>query len=302
MTHPPRVELEKTNALLKAKLLHLLPAPEKRNTAINGLSISRYDAGNYLENSFYKPLMGVIVQGSKRSLMGSEHYIYSQNQCVIVGVDIPSAFYITDASPEHPFLGLAIELDKQLLTELAMELPPPSEQGQKDCKGVSVADADPAVLDAFLRLLELLEQPEQIPFLAALCIREIHYRILMGPQGEFMRMLHTLGTQSNQIAQAVSWMRTNYKEPLQVEALAQQVNMATSTFHHHFKKVTTVSPLQFHKRLRLYEAKRLMLEEHETAGSACLAVGYESQTQFTREYKQMFGESPSRNVKRLQCA
>jgi transcriptional regulator GlxA family with amidase domain len=130
-------------------------------------------------------------------------------------------------------------------------------------------------------------------------IREIHYRLLIGPQGEHLRMVNTLGTQSNQIARSITWLSDNYKEPLQVDELAKKVNMATSTFHRHFRQVTTLSPLQFQKRIRLFEAQRLMLIENEDAAIAGLAVGYESPTQFNREYKRMFGEPPRRHVSQL---
>ena len=130
-------------------------------------------------------------------------------------------------------------------------------------------------------------------------IREIHYRMLIGPQGNFLRRFHTFGSQNTQIAQAVSWLRSNYREPLRVEELAHRVNMATSTFHRHFKDVTSLSPLQFHKRLRLFEAQRLMLQEARDAASAGFAVGYESPTQFNREYKRLFGDPPHRNIAKL---
>ena len=232
-------------------------------------------------------------------MLGSEEYCYGENQCLVAGVDMPSSFYVTDASPERPFLALCLDLDKYLITRLAAEVPPPCATGACSYKGLSVADVDPDILHAFLRLIELLEKPEQIPILGPLIVREIHYRLLIGPQGEFLRRLNTLGTQSNQIAQAITWLRDNYREPLQVDKLAQKVNMATSTFHRHFKEVTTLSPLQFHKRLRLYEAKRLMLTESKDASSASLAVGYESPTQFNREYKRLFGEPPHRDVMRM---
>lgn len=164
---------------------------------------------------------------------------------------------------------------------------------------MAVAEVDPDVLDAFLRLAELNEKPEQIPVLAPMIIREIHYRLLIGPQGERLRMVNTLGTQSNQIAKSITWLRDNYREPLQVDKLARKLNMATSTFHKHFRQVTSLSPLQYQKRLRLYEAQRLMLSENEDAAVAALAVGYESPTQFNREYKRLFGEPPHRHVSRL---
>jgi len=292
--------LARTNSLLKEKLLRWMPGPGKFTTAIEALTLARREDSDQLENCFSRPLVGVIVQGFKRSKIGSEEYSYGENQCLVAGVDMPSSFSVTGASPEHPFLALSLNLDKYLISQLAAEIAPVSGFGGCCNKGMSVKDVEPDVLEAFLRLVELLEKPEQIPFLAPMIIREIHYRLLVGPQGQQLRKLNTLGTQSNQIAQAISWLRHNYKEPLQVEKLAQQVNMATSTFHRHFKEVTTLSPLQFHKRLRLYEAQRLMLAEKENATSACLAVGYESPTQFNREYKRLFGDPPHRNISRMQ--
>lgn len=296
----PSEELARARNLLKEKLLLRMPEPGKFTTAVETMGIARRDEPNQLENCFSKPLVGVIVQGFKRSVIGSEEYCYGENQCLVAGVDIPSSFYVTDCSPDKPFLAVSLELDKYLISQLAAEIPPSPGLGSSTGKGISVADVDPRVLEAFLRLVELLENPEQIPFLAPMIIREIHYRLLTGPQGEHLRRLNTFGTQSNQIAQAISWLRVNYKEPLQVDELARKVNMATSTFHRHFKEVTTLSPLQYHKQLRLYEAQRLMLAENENASSASLAVGYESPTQFNREYKRLFGDPPHRNISRMQ--
>ncbi len=299
MTENDHAGLERTKNLLKEKLLRWMPGSGRYPTAIEGLTIFRRDEANQPENCFYKPLVAVIVQGFKRSIIGSEEYRYGENHCLVTGVDIPSVNYVTVASPEHPFLGLSLSLDKYLTTQLAAEIPPSSRLGNGSYKGMAVAEVDPDVLDAFLRLAELLEKPEQIPVLAPMVIREIHYRLLIGPQGERLRMVNTHGTQSNQIARTITWLRDNYKEPLQVDELARKVNMATSTFHRHFREVTTLSPLQFQKRLRLYEAQRLMLAENEDAAIAGLAVGYESPTQFNREYKRQFGEPPHRHVSQL---
>ncbi len=299
MKESDRAGLAKTNNLLKEKLLRWMPGSGDYPTAIEGLTFFRRDQANQLENCFYKPLVAVIVQGFKRSVIGSEEYRYGENHCLVTGVDMPSVNYITDASPEQPFLGLFIDLDKYLITQLAAEIPPSSRLGNGSYKGMSVAEVDPDVLGAFLRLAELLDKPDQIPVLAPMIIREIHYRLLIGPQGEHLRMVNTLGTQSNQIAKTITWLRGNYKEPLQVDELAKKVNMATSTFHRHFRQVTTLSPLQFQKRLRLYEAQRLMLVENEDAAIAAMAVGYESPTQFNREYKRLFGEPPHRHVSQL---
>jgi AraC-like DNA-binding protein len=297
MKESDRAGLARTNNLLKEKLLRWMPEPGRYPTAIEGLTIVRRDEANQPENCFYKPLVAVIVQGIKRSVIGSEEYRYGENHCLVTGVDMPSVNHVTVASPEKPFLGLSLTLDKYLITQLAAEIPP--RLGNGSYKGMAVADVDPDVQDAFLRLAELLEKPEQIPVLAPMIIREIHYRLLIGHQGERLRMINTLGTQSNQIAKTITWLRDNYKETLQVDELARKVNMATSTFHRHFRQVTTLSPLQFQKRLRLYEAQRLMLVENEDAAVAAIAVGYESPTQFNREYKRLFREPPHRHVSQL---
>ena len=259
--------------------------------------ISRRHDAKDLENCIYKPLVAVVVQGSKRSVIGSEEYRYGENHCLVIGVDIPSANHVIVASPEQPFLAVTLDLDKYLITQLAAEIQPIL--GNGSYKGMAVAEVDPDVLDAFLRLVELLDKPEQIAVLAPMIIREIHYRLLIGPQGERLRLINTLGTQSNQIAKSITWLRDNYKAPLHVDELARKVNMATSTFHRHFRDVTTLSPLQYQKRLRLYEAQRLMLVENEDAAIAALAVGYESPTQFNREYKRQFGEPPHRHVSQI---
>jgi AraC-like DNA-binding protein len=291
--------LERTGNLLKEKLLRWMPETGRYPTAIEGLMISRRDGTTQNECSIYKPLVAVTVQGCKRSIIGSEEYSYGKNHCLVVGVDLPSSNYVTVASPEEPFLAVSLDLDKYLITQLAAESPPFSRLENRSYKGMAVADVDPDVLDAFLRLFELLEKPEQIPVLAPMIIREIHYRLLIGPQGERLRMVNTLGTKSNQIAGTITWLKENYKEHLHVDELARKANMATSTFHRHFRQVTTLSPLQFQKRLRLYEAQRLMLAENEDASIAALAVGYESPTQFNREYKRLFGEPPHRHVSQL---
>jgi AraC-like DNA-binding protein len=299
MKKTDRTGLARTNYLLKEKLLRLMPDPGLYPTAIEGLMIARHHDAKEIENCVYKPMVAVVIQGIKRSVIGSQVYRYGVNHCLVVGVDIPSANHAIVASPEQPFLAVALELNKYLITQLAAEIPPSSKLGDDTYKGMAVAEVDPDVLDAFLRLVDLLDKPGQIPVLAPLIIREIHFRLLIGPQGERLRMVNTLGTQSNQIARSITWLRDNYKAPIQVDELAKKVNMATSTFHRHFRQVTTLSPLQFQKRLRLYEAQRLMLLDNENAAIAALAVGYESPTQFNREYKRMFGEPPHTHVNRL---
>ena len=174
-------ETARTASLLKEKLLQRAPEHGKYPMDIEGLVITRRHEANRIETCFSKPSVSVIIQGSKRTMLGSEEYCYGENQCLVAGVDMPSSFYVTDASPERPFLALCLDLDKYLITRLAAEVPPPCATGACSYKGLSVADVDPDILHAFLRLVELLEKPEQIPILGPLIVREIHYRLLIGP-------------------------------------------------------------------------------------------------------------------------
>ena len=298
MTEAEYAELQKDNGALKQMLLRRMPRPGRYSTPIEGFFMSRRESDEYVENCFYKPSIGLVVQGNKRSIVGDEEYVYGENQCLVVSVDMPSSFFASGASPESPFLALSLDLDSRIISRLIRELPPVADAEEELYKGVAVTPVTHDILNAFFRLTDLLNNPEEAAFLAPGIIYEIHYRFFIGPLGRNLRRFSTIGTHGNQIAQAVAWLRDNYKEPLQVRELARRVNMGTSTFHKYFKEVTTLSPLQYHKRLRLYEAQRLMLMEDADAASAGLSVGYESPTQFNREYKRMFGEPPRRDVMR----
>lgn len=291
-------EMAGTASLLKEKLLRRAPKHGKYPMGIEGLVVTRWYEVNRIETCLSEPSVSVIIQGSKRTMLGSEEYCYDENQCLMAGVDMPSSFYVTDTSPERSLLVLCLDLDKYPITRFAAEVLPPCATGACSYKGSSVADVGPDILYAFLRLVEPLEKLEQIPILGPLIAREIHYRLLIDSQGEFLRRLNILGTRSNQIVQAIMWLWDNYKEPLQVDKLAQKVNVVTSMFHRHLKEVTTLSPLRFHKRLRLYETKCLILTESKDASSASLVVGCENPTQFNREYRRLFGEPPHRDVVR----
>ena len=295
MIHPVDDELRQINEELKRRILRHLPVPGKQATAVNGLTLSRRQEINKADNCFGTPSVAAIVQGAKCALIGDREYRYKEGQFCITGVDLPSAFYILHPSEEKPFLSVILDLDSQLISRLAMEMPPASEKQGGRGGGLSIGELDADLLQCFLRLVELLDKPEQIRIRAPMVIREIHYLLLAGPQGESLRQLNTLGTQSNMIAQAISWLKDNYKEPLHVDELARRANMSSSTFHRHFKEITGLSPLQFHKQLRLHEAQRLMVLENRKASSVSLLVGYESYTQLNREYKRLFGEPPYRD-------
>ncbi|SHN71618.1 AraC family transcriptional regulator [Desulfovibrio litoralis] len=301
MSTDKQIKLEILRTNLEKKILQHCTEIGKQNTKIDGLMISRQENKGTLENCFYTPTVGVIIQGCKYSRIGNDEYNYGALHCMVAGVDMPSLYRLTEASPEKPFLAISLGLDRYLIAQLIAEMQPSSTfySVKKSFKGVVVAKVELEILDAFSRLIDLIDYPDQIPVIAPLIKRELHYRLLLGFHGEWLREINTLGTQSNQIAKAISWLRKNYREPLLVENLAEQVNMAPSTFHRHFRQVTTLSPIQFQKRLRLYEAQRLMLTSSLDASSAAMTVGYESISQFNREYKRLFGEPPFRNILHL---
>lgn len=286
------------NSEIKEKLLSCLPTPAIRPTAIEGLHLVRREDVGTPERCFEKPLIGLVIQGTKHSLIGGKEYVYTENQSIVAGVDMPISSYVINPSPEKPFLFLYLYLDKQVLSSLALEIrqdyPDASEAGAS----VSIADTDADILEMFLRLLALHEKPEQIPLRAPMMVRELHYLLLISPHGKLLRQLNTPGTPNNQVLRAINWIWENYKHPIRIESLAREVNMSPSNLHRSFKLLTGFSPLQYQKQLRLYEAQRLMFLQNERVSSAALSVGYESVTQFNREYKRVFGEPPLRDINR----
>ena len=297
--------MEKTYATLTGKLLRRMSAPGNYPTPITGFATNRRDEINKPENCWNRPILALTMQGAKRVVVGNEEYRYGAGNCIVAGIDMPHLSYLTEASPEKPYLVMTLELDSHMVTQLAARIPPAKAGGaaagvaREVTSGTAVMPTDPEILKAFIRLLDLLDTPEQIPLLAPLTIREIHLLLLLGPQGDLLRSLNTQGTHSNQVFQGINWLRDNFMQPLDVEELAKKMNMAPPTFRKHFKAVTSMSPTQYLKHLRLYEAQRRMLEDDEDATSAGYAVGYESLTQFNREYKRLFGDPPQRNVSQL---
>ena len=252
-----------------------------------------------VDTCFYAPSVGLIVQGRKESVIGREIFRYGELDCLVNGVDMPSESRILGASPEQPLLAVSLVINRALATELASVAASSFDAPGGRCLGVSVARVEPDVHDAFARLVDLLDRPEEAALMAPLLVREVLFRVLAGPQGGDLRRLHTVGSHGHQVAEAITWLRANYMRPLSVDALAARVAMATSTFHRQFKKVTSLSPLQFQKRLRLYEAQRLMLSRNLDANHAGRAVGYESSSQFSREYSRLFGAPPRRDLVRM---
>lgn len=289
---------ELPKALLRDRILRHMPEPGRLETALPGIALTRYDCETAPEKCLCSPMAALVVQGFKHAFYGERETNYGPGQCVVLGIDLPGVFQVVDASPTRPFLSMSIRLDNWIIAGLLSEAPALAVQTTDSPGPVQVADASGELLDAFNRLLLLLDTPERIPVFAPMLMREIHFYLLEGSLGGALRLFSIAGTKSHKIAQAIAWLRAHFSEPLQMETLARRVNMASSTFNRYFREVTSLSPLQFQKRLRLYEAQRLMFREGQDACSAATAVGYESSSQFTREYKRLFGAPPRQDIER----
>ncbi len=262
-----------------------------------GLMFMRLDQPAVNSCSMYEPCVAVIVQGSKRVVLGSESLSYGEDRYLIASMDLPVKTALLQASPERPYLAVALKLDWRDIASLMLEMPPATaRKPEVDTRAMTTGALTAPLLEAFDRLLALLDQPEDIPALAPLIRREIHYRLLAGEAGARLRQIATVDTQSHQVARAIASLNTRFAEPLRVETLAREVGMSLTTFHHHFKSLTAMSPLQYQKQLRLTEARRLMLSDRLDASTAAFRVGYESPSQFSREYRRMFGAPPSRDI------
>jgi AraC-like DNA-binding protein len=268
-------------------------------TAISGLSLSRRDAPTEPMSYMYEPSVCVIAQGAKRVLLGDDTYVLDVHHFLITSVDLPTVVQIIKASREQPYLGLILKLDRREISQLMVDsnLPPP--RAQQSSRGMAIGEVTLPLLTAFQRLIDLLAAPQDIPILAPIIQREILYRLLVGDQGARLRQIASAGSQSHQIAQAIDWLKSHYTLPLRIEDLAAHVHMSPSTFHHHFRALTAMSPLQYQKWLRLNEARRLMLTERLDAATAAFQVGYESPSQFSREYRRVFGAPPLHDITSL---
>ena len=268
-------------------------------TAIPGLSLFQRNEPTQPESRMYEPRICLIAQGAKRVLLGDDTYVYGERHFLITSVNLPTVVQITKASREKPCLGLILKLDQREISQLMVDSNLPLSRPQQSSRGMAVGEVTLPLLTAFQRLVDLLAEPKDIPILAPIIQREIFYRLLVGDQGARLRQIASAGSQSQQIARAIDWLKDNFTQPLRIDDLATQVNMSTSTFHHHFRTLTAMSPLQYQKWLRLNEARRLMLIENQDAATVAFQVGYESPSQFSREYGRLFGAPPLRDITSL---
>lgn len=299
MADTNRVDREKTRNLLQ-KLVHgQMSGPGEYDVGIPGVTLHRVEQPVRGCAHLYKPMIVKMIQGRKRVVTGGEEYHYGDNDILVAGVDVPGVIVECEASPDAPCTAISVDLDKSLIAKLALEIPRGLPDAAPAVRGILVQPLGEAMLDAFARLSELFAMPERAPVLAPMIIKEIHYLLLIGPNGHSLISLCTPGSQSNQIFQAINWLKQNITATVQIEELAEKAHMAPSTFHRHFKEITALSPIQYQKRLRLHEAQRLMLVQGMDVGNAGSTVGYDNLSQFNREYKRLFGDSPRRDVKKL---
>jgi AraC-like DNA-binding protein len=265
-------------------------------TQVPGLRMMCVHAPSGPLHSIYRPLVCLILQGAKRLLVGSEERVVSRGQSVIVTADAPVDGRIVQASRSEPYLAVAVELDVPLLRDIDAELSSGPGEARSEIPALLVADLDAAALDCALRLMRLLDRPEAIPILHPGIRRELHYWLLSGPHGAALRALALPDSSASRLAAAIAILRKEYRSRIPISRLARAAGMSMTAFHVQFKQLTSLTPHQFHKRLRLIEARRLMVHEGLTATRAAFDVGYESASQFTREYARMFGAPPRRDV------
>jgi AraC-like DNA-binding protein len=268
-------------------------------TDVVGLGLSRRSASSDCYCVAYEPELVVFAQGEKRINVGGTTHVCDGSNFLLTSIDLPVVSQISKASTSEPFLALVLKLEMPVVREILSQdefLVPGMASGTR---GMAVGKTTVELLSACCRLLDLLDKPGDIPFLGSLMQREIIYRVLRSPVGKHLRAVATLGENSNRTAKAVAWLKSNYAKPLHVEELASVAQMGVSTFHHHFRSLTAMSPLQYQKRLRMHAARVRMLTEGIDAASAAFEVGYESASQFNREYSRFFGQPPMRDVKAL---
>jgi AraC-like DNA-binding protein len=250
----------------------------------------------------YDPSIGVILQGRKHVTVGEQEFIYDESRFFLTAVDVPVVSYIAEASDARPFISIAAKLDLAKIRQWILQYDIPAPKVAQIGRAMGTGAMTYELFSAFSRLLDLLDAPEDIPVLSEAIMLEIIYRLLKSEQGGRLWHIAMQSSQSNRINQVIAWLKRHYADPLRVEELAEMAAMSVSGLHHHFRDITSMSPLQFQKQLRLQEARRLMLVEDLDAAMAGLRVGYDSPSQFSREYARMYGQPPMRDIKQLRAS
>lgn len=268
-------------------------------TAIPELSLHRRSATTEPLHCIYGFGVGITVSGQKRVALGEEVFDYAAGQSLLTTADLPVVTHVTRASPAQPFLGLMVRLDARAIVQAAAEMALPQPTKDSSYRAMSLGDLDATLLGTVTRLVELLDEPRLIPQIAPLLQQEIVVRLLAGRHGPQLQRLVAIGSPSQQVVQSMAWLKMNFMQPVLADELAASVHMSPSTFRQHFRAVAGMSPMQYLKQLRLQEARQLMLNQGIDAGTAGVRVGYESASQFSREYARLFGAPPSRDIRRM---
>lgn len=292
-------ELTRLRAELASTMHRYAPTYGVFQTGIAPLHFIRSDTPTDVIHTVHKPGLCIVVQGRKEVQLWEESYVYDPLNYLVVSVTLPLAGQVTEASSEKPYFCIRLDIDPAEIAQLIADVSPIGVPSQQPHRGLYLDKIDSSLLDAMLRLVRLLDVPSDIPALAPLALREIFYRLLKGQQGQRLHEIAITDSQTHRVTRAIEWLNNNYAQPLHIDELASYVNLSNSTLHHRFKAVTAMSPLQYQKQLRLHHARRLMISEGMDVSTAGFKVGYESPSQFSREYSRMFGAPPSRDIAKL---
>lgn len=268
-------------------------------TPVPGLLLYQRDQPSQPTSTLYEPSICLVARGAKRVLFGNDAHVYDRYYYLIASVHLSMMVNVVEATPEDPCLGLVLKLDQHEISQMMVDSNLPQPRSLPSNRGMATGEVTLPLISAFQRLLDLLGDANDIPMLAPVIRREITYRLLVGEQGALLRQIATVGSQSHQMARAINWLKNNFARSLRIEELAEQASMSCSTFHIHFRSMTALSPIQFQKQLRLQEARRLMLADSMDVATAAFQVGYESPSQFSREYSRLFGAPPLRDISKL---
>lgn len=294
--------IEPIRARMATAIERHLAGRGEAETPVAGLTIHGSTEPKEPSSYFYEPSFAFIARGAKRVVLGEETYVYDETHFLLTAVNLPTIVQVIGASPATPYISLKQNIDLELARSLIAEVDaygiPPVTSGS----GMAIGPVTAPLAAACLRLIDLLDTPQDVPILGKAIQREILYRVLASPVGVRLRQAVEVGTQTYRVTRAIQWIRENYDHALRIEELARLAGMGESTLHHHFRSLTAMSPLQYQKRIRLHEARRLMLTDRLDAGVAARRVGYDSTTQFNREYRRMFGSPPKREVRELLSA